>query len=121
MNRCCFIGNLGKNPTLNYKDELAICRFSIAVADRNDTDWINVTVFAKQAVNCAEYLAKGSKVGVSGRLKVSQLTDESGNNRTYYGVIADSVDFLTPKASNTNQQRQGSVPDEPPDFDDVPF
>lgn len=104
MNKIFLIGNLTADPVKTNSGETTICRFSIAVnrrftrADAERTvDFFRITVFGKSGDNCATYLAKGRKVAVTGRLEISDYTDKDGNKRQGVDVIADEVEFLTPK------------------------
>jgi len=94
------IGNITKDPEVNYKagnEPLAVCRLTVAIndgyGDKQKTYFIPVTVFGKSAENCERYLAKGSKVAVTGKI-VTGSYEKDG--RTYYttDVIADRVEFL---------------------------
>ena len=102
--RIIIIGNLGRDPEMRYTPEgKAITTFSVATSTRKDeTAWFRVSVWNNQAELCNQYLKKGSKVLVEGRLnpdkntgspKVFQKKDGSwGSN---YEVTADTVRFLS--------------------------
>ena len=102
------IGNLGRDPELRFlPDGTPVTTFSVATSrkfgDKDETTWFRVTVWNKQAESCNQYLHKGSKVLVEGRLR----PDESGNPTVFqrkdgswgasYEVTAETVRFLTPK------------------------
>lgn len=101
MNVFSIIGNLTKDPILQYSDQgKAYTKFSVAVPrrfNRNETDFFHCTAFGKQAENVAEYCRKGSKVGVVGQVNIDRKDD-----KTYTNVLADSVEFLTPKGGQPN-------------------
>jgi len=106
MNTVNLIGNLTRKPEVRYttsQEPMAICRFTVAVNEGYGEDkkasFIPVTVFGKQAENCEKYLDKGSKVGITGRLKSGSYEKEG---RTVYtmDVIADGfngVEFISTK------------------------
>ena len=109
MNQVVLIGNLTRDPELRYStggNQTAVCRFTVAVNDRkrnpqtqeweDDVDFIPVVVFGKQAENCERFLAKGRKVAVSGRIKTGSY-EKDGQKRYTTDVIANSVEFLTPR------------------------
>ena len=110
------VGNLGKDPEMKYTtDGKAVTTFSVAASNRKDeTTWFRVSTWDKQAEACNQYLRKGSKVLVEGRLK----SNSDGNPNVYqrkdgtwassYEVVASAVKFLSGK-------------DELPANDDVPF
>lgn len=103
MNNVSFIGNLTKDvdlrQTTSGKD---VCVFSIAVNRpfSEETDFFPVVVWGKSAENCAKYLKKGSKVGVVGYMQNRSYETSDGAKKTVAEVIANTVEFLTPKQTN---------------------
>ena len=105
MNKVILVGNLTRDPELSETPSgIAVCRFSIAVsrdysnADGNrETDFFNITVWRGRAENCGKYLKKGNKVAVVGRLQTRSYDDKDGNKRYVTDIIADEVEFLTPR------------------------
>lgn len=142
MNNVELIGNLARDPELRYttgENQMAMCRFTLAVSDgygdKQRTSFIPIVVFGKQAENCDKFLAKGRKVGVSGRIQTGSYTNKDGNKVYTTDVIANNVEFLTPQGGQNAQQQspqqtanagaQGA-PDLPDGFqqmqdDDIPF
>lgn len=105
MNKVILIGNLTSEPQLKFTtNNTPVASFTIAV-NRNhtkedgtkDTDFINIVVWNKRAENVKNYLDKGSKVGISGRLQVRKYQNERGENRYVTEVVADEVEFLNSK------------------------
>jgi single-strand DNA-binding protein len=100
MNKFLCTGNLTrdveKRETNNGK---AVANFSIAVArfGGEDADFFNVTVWGNQAENCAKYLKKGSKVGIVGTLQNRSYEANDGTKRTITEIVAEQVEFLSPK------------------------
>ena len=105
MNKVWLIGNLTKDPELTETPNgVAVCKFSIAVSrdysnsdGTRETDFFNITVWRGRAESCGRYLKKGSKVSVVGSLQNRSYEDKDGNKRTLTDVIANEVEFLTPK------------------------
>ena len=102
------IGNLGREPEMRYTPAgEPVTAFSVATSrkygEKDETTWFRVSVWGKQAESCNQYLHKGSKVLVEGRLR----PDESGSPKVFqrkdgtwgasYEVTAETVRFLTPK------------------------
>ena len=99
------IGNLGRDPECAIPPKKPMTNFSMATSrkfgDRDETTWFRVTVFGRQAEACNQYLRKGSKVLVEGRL----YTDGSSNPNVFqrkdgtygasYEVTAETVRFLS--------------------------
>ncbi len=102
MNRVSLVGRLTSKPELRYTgSQIAYTKFSIAVNrvfKRDETDFINITAWRKQAENVCQYLDKGSLVSVDGRIQTGSYTDQDGNKKYTFDVIADSVQFLESKA-----------------------
>lgn len=92
LNRCEFIGNLGRDPeirTFNSGDRVA--NLSIAVSEkwkdrntgerREKTEWIPITVFGSLVGVVEQYLRKGSKVYIAGKWQTRKWQDQAGNDR----------------------------------------
>jgi single-strand DNA-binding protein len=111
MNKVWLIGNLTKDPELSETPNgLAVCKFSIAVSrdysnseGTRETDFFNITVWRGRAESCGKYLRKGSKVSVVGSLQTRSYEDKDGIKRNVIDVVANEVEFLTPK----NAQGEG--------------
>jgi single-strand DNA-binding protein len=97
MNNVILIGRLTKDPELRYmqSDNTAIAKFTLAVdrAKKDETDFIRITVFGKQAENCDKYLKKGRQAAVQGRLQTGSYTKD-GHTVYTTDVIASRVEFL---------------------------
>ena len=100
MNNIILIGRLTKDPDLRYTQAgKAVCSFTLAVdrpysGDKKEADFINIVVWNKVGENCAQYLSKGRKVAVQGRLQIRNYEDEKGQRRYITEVVANSVEFL---------------------------
>ena len=115
MNTCVLIGNLAKDPELKYTNTgKAVTTMTIAVnkgfGKDNEADFIPVVVWEKQAENCANYLTKGSKVGVLGRIQVRSYEANDGSKRYVTEVVAQSVEFLNTKQEQTTTPRPAPKP-----------
>lgn len=116
INRVVLVGRLVRDPEMRYTQSgIAVTRFTLA-CDRpfggqdgkKETDFIDCTVWRKQAENVAQYLKKGNMAGVDGRLQISSYEGQDGQKRQRAEVVADSVRFLEPKG-----QGQSSAPSQP--------
>ena len=97
MNSVILIGNLTTDVELReFGPEKQRATFGLAV-DRagkdSDTDFFNVSVWDRQAQLCADYLAKGRKIALEGRLRYRTWEDE-GKKRSAVEVVAYRVEFL---------------------------
>ena len=114
FNKVILMGNLTRDPELRYTpDGMAICNFGIAVNDsfrrgsegdgKDDTMFIDVATFRKQAENCGQYLKKGRRVLIEGRLRLERWQAQDGANRSKHTVSANVVQFLS-----AGEERGGS-------------
>ncbi len=131
-------GNLGRDPEMRYTPAgQAVTNFSIAVNDdytNNNgervkrTIWVRVSAWGKQAENCNQYLKKGSKVLVEGRLTADAATGgpriwtgQDGSARASFEVSASTVRFLSSRGEGeapATDEGPGFVSTEEPD---IPF
>lgn len=112
-----FAGNLGRDPEMRYTPSgQAVTNLSVAVNDDytnsngervKRTIWVRVSTWGKQAENCNQYLKKGSKVLVEGRLIADQATGgprvwtgQDGQPRASYEVSAVTVRFLSSRGES---------------------
>jgi single-strand DNA-binding protein len=92
------IGNLATDIELrDVAPDKKVASFLLAVdrpAKDAGADFVNVSTWNRQAELCDEYLSKGSRVGVDGRLRSRSWEDEDGKRRSAVEVVANRVDFL---------------------------
>ncbi|MBW1928861.1 MAG: single-stranded DNA-binding protein [Deltaproteobacteria bacterium] len=120
MNQVSIIGRLGQDPELRYTPSgKAVSRMSVAVNERYGENervyWFPVICWNGLGETVSQYLHKGSKVAVSGRLTTRSYETEDGN-RTITEIIANSVDFLDPRPSDNGPREEAPIPD-----DEIPF
>ncbi len=100
LNRCEFIGRLGRDPESRFSpDGMQIVSFSIAVGrkykDKEETEWVNIVAFGKLAEICAKYLSKGKQIYVAGRMNTQKYQDkETGQDRYSTRIVADQMQML---------------------------
>lgn len=145
VNKAIILGNLGKDPETRYMpDGKAVANFSIATSEswkdkstgqaQEKTEWHNITVYGRLAVICGEYLRKGSKVYVEGKLQTRKWQDKEGKDRYTTEIIANEMQMLDGKGNEASpRQASPEVQNEVPranqsnsapadDFDDdIPF
>lgn len=102
MNKVFLIGNLTHDPELTETAAgISVCRFSIAVNRRKDgeqvADFYNVTAWRGLGETVARYARKGNKLAVVGNIELREYEDREGITRTAIDIIAQDVEFLTPK------------------------
>src|SRR5512143_4135150 len=107
LNKAMIIGNLGRDPEMRYTPSgQPVTQFTVAV-NRNykdgngewqeETEWFRVVAWGPRAERTAEYLRKGRKVYVEGRLQTRQWEDQSGQKRYTTELIASTVTALDPR------------------------
>lgn len=118
MNKVFLIGNLTRDPELTETTSgVALCRFAIAV-NRNygsadgerKTDFFNVVAWRGLGETVARYAKKGNKVAVSGSVELRNYEDSQGVKRTGVDIVAQDVEFLTPKGSSDGFGGFGEAP-----------
>lgn len=107
-NKVQLIGNLGQDPeTINLNDGKTLVKFSLATTDRytnkqgeqvTDTQWHRVVAFNGTAGIISQYVKKGNKIGVEGKLVTRQWEDKAGEKRYITEVVCDQVLLLGGKA-----------------------
>ena len=110
MNKVILVGTLTRDPELTETPSgIAVCRFAIAVSrdyanseGERETDFFNITVWRGRAENCGKYLKKGNKVAIVGSLQNRSYEDKDGIKRYVTDVIANEVEFLTPRGTQAD-------------------
>lgn len=136
LNKVTLIGNLGRDPELRYTNSgVPVATFSIATNEQwkdsegntqERTEWHNIVSWQKLAEICAEYLKKGSKVYIEGRLQTRSWDDKNtGQKRTTTEVVASDMIMLDSKgAAARGSDASPPVSTESPgkaEKDDLPF
>lgn len=127
INRTILVGRLTKDPELKYTPNgVPMTRFTVAVnrsfTNQNgerEADFISCLAWRKQAENLANYMKKGSLIGVDGRIQTGSFEGQDGKRVFTTDVIADNIQFLEGKTSN--QQQQSSNEPIEIDEDQLPF
>ena len=150
INKVILIGNLGADPEIRYTpsgDAVATLRIATSetwkdkqTGERMErTEWHRVILWRRLGEIAGEYLHKGSKVYIEGKLQTRQWTDQSGQDRYTTEIVGNEMQMLDSRGAGeggTMQRTQGSgqndrstsenqaqAPEPPPaDFDDdIPF
>lgn len=146
VNKVILVGNLGSDPEMRYTPNgVAVVNLSIATSEAwrdkqtgemvEQTEWHRVVCFRRLAEIAGEYLRKGSKVYIEGRLRTRKWQDQQGNDRYTTEITADNLQMLDSRsgggdfAPSSNQSSSQAQPQSAPapapaggDFDDdIPF
>lgn len=143
VNKVILIGNLGRDPEVRYTPNgLAVANINIATSEvwkdkqsgenQERTEWHRIVMYSRLAEIAGEYLRKGSKVFVEGRLQTRKWQDKNGQDRYTTEVVADSLQMLDSKAGGSSmdnapapEMSESAAPQanvSPDSFDDdIPF
>lgn len=105
LNKVMIIGNLGGDPEMKYTPSgKAITTFSVAVGrtsrdpasgeTREETEWFRVVAWDRLAETCNQFLSKGRKVYVEGRLQTRSWKDNNGQDHSMVEVVANDMQIL---------------------------
>ena len=107
MNSISITARLTADPVQRTAGELQICDLRVAIArrkGRNGEDrgavFVDVATFGPLAKICGQYLAKGRRVAMTGRLELDEWAAEDGSPRRRHKIVADQVEFLDNGAAN---------------------
>jgi single-strand DNA-binding protein len=141
------IGNLGRDPEMRYTPSgQAVTQFTVAV-NRNykdaqgerqeETEWFRIVAWGQQAEFSAEYLRKGNKVYIEGRIQTRQWEGQDGQKRYTTELVANTIQNLERRPRDDSGDPGGSQEPRPrpqpaasqkpaseqpePDYDDLPF
>lgn len=122
LNLCQFIGRLGKDPEMRYTPAgAAVANFSIASSEQwkdkqsgekqERTEWVRIVAFNRLAEVIGEYLKKGSKIYISGRMQTRKWQDDSGADRYSTEIVANNMQMLDTKGSGGPQYNDSDYPE----------
>lgn len=114
FNQCCFIGNLGDEPTIKTTQSgTQVANFSLAVNESRKTpdgsiteftEWVRIVAWGKLAEIVQKYLHKGSQVHVTGKFRTREYTDKQNIKRYITEINCDDIVML---GGNPNAKAQG--------------
>lgn len=125
LNRVVLIGRLTRQPELRVTpNAVSVTTITLAVdrrpnqAGQKEADFIDVVLFGKLAEITSKYLDKGRLVAVEGRIQTRTFETKDGQKRKVFEVVADNIQFLTPKPRREDSQDGfEDIPEPPPDLD----
>lgn len=146
MNRIILLGRLVRDPDIKATNAgMIVCRFTLAVdrprrkgQQEKETDFINCVAFGKTGEIIGDYVSKGQRLLVEGRLQTGNYTDKNGIKRYNADVFIDHSEFVEKRSESTTQgsyqsgaqnastggfERFGTVVNEPPEMEqgEIPF
>src|SRR5699024_1283702 len=133
MNSIHIVGRLTKDVSLKYtQNGVAVANFTVAVNRQfknangeREADFINVVQFRKGAELTAQYMSKGSQIGVTGRIQTRNYENNEGKRVYVTEVVAENVQFLDSKKSSEPKQETNPLEEAGSPIDisdsDLPF
>ena len=134
VNKAILIGNLGGDPEVRYTQSgTAVANFSLATSERwkdkdgqqqEQTEWHKIVAFARLGEICGEYLSKGSKVYIEGRIQTRQWEDKDGNKRYTTEIVAREMKMLDSRGQQSGGGYEAPPvpePTVPSDMEEPPF
>lgn len=113
FNKVILVGNLTRDPELRVTGTgLSICKIGLAVnrsytskdgESKDETTYVDVDAFGKQAEILGKYMQKGRPLMVEGRLKLDQWESNDGQKRSKLGVVLESFQFIGGRDDNTSR------------------
>lgn len=123
FNKIILLGNLTRDIELRYsqggsaiaKSAIATTRkYNVNGERKEDTTFIDITFFGRSAEIANQYLRKGSKVLIEGRLNFEQWSDQNGQKRSKHSVVVESMQMLDSKGDVHMQPSSGAINQPPP-------
>jgi single-strand DNA-binding protein len=142
LNKVMLIGRVGKDPEIRYAASgKAVANFSLATSEswkdgngdkQERTEWSRLVLWGRLAEVCGEYVHKGDKIFVEGKIQTREWEDKDGNKRSTTEIVCYDMIMLSSKSgheaaekragqgsSQSSGQRQQAPA--PGDFEDIPF
>ena len=127
INSVNLVGRAGRDPEVRYFESgTVVANLTMAVNRRNrddEPDWFNLEIWGKQAQVAADYVKKGSLIGITGSFKLDSWMDRNtGEDRNKPVVRVDRLELLGSKrdSENSNFQNNNSF-NQQPNNDEIPF
>lgn len=112
MNKVVLIGRLSRDPELRHtSNNTPVCQINMAISrpvsqgKDSETDFINVTVWNKQAENLVKYVKKGNQIAIEGRIQTRNYDNEEGKKVYVTEVLANHVEFIGSNSNKTNDNQ----------------
>ena len=127
INSVTLVGRAGRDPEVRYFESgTVVANLTMAVNRRNrndEPDWFNLEIWGKQAQVAADYVKKGSLIGITGSFKMDSWKDRNtGEDRNKPVVRVDRLELLGSKRDSENNNFQNNnFNQQPSNNDEIPF
>ncbi len=126
LNRAQIVGNVTRDPEMRYTPNgQAVCSFGVATNRRwrdkdgnnqEKTEFHNVVAWRKAAEIISQYVKKGNKIYIEGRLETRQWEGQDGGQRNRTEIVVENFILLTPKGSVSTETASDNIPAEAEEF-----
>ncbi len=140
VNKVILVGNVGRDPEVNYiREDLPVARFTLATSESytkdgqrvTNTEWHNIVVWRGLAKVVEQYVRKGSKLYIEGKITNRQY-EKDGQTKYFTEIVAANMQMLDSKSTSSASTQENTAPannaqpsvaqDSAPQFDDdLPF
>ena len=121
VNKVILVGNLGQKPDMKYtQSNTAVANLSLATSEswkdkdsgdlKTKTEWHRVVYFGKLAEIAEQYLDKGSKVYIEGKLQTRKWQDQAGNDRYTTEVLGQELTMLDSRGDSSGSSFENNNP-----------
>ncbi len=122
LNKVMLIGNLGKDPEMRYMPNgQAVATITIATSEtwkdkatgaaQEKTEWHRIVMFRRLAEIAGEYLKKGAKIYIEGRLQTRKWQDKQGQDRYITEIVANEMQMLDSRGGAASSSANYSAPE----------
>lgn len=120
INKAILIGNVGANPQINEFQGVMYATFSVATSERytdrdgvtrENTEWHTVKANGRLGKLASDYIRKGTKLYVEGKIVSRRYTDKTGIERVVTEIQAYAIQLLGAKESSAPVESDGDMPD----------
>src|SRR5207253_1515384 len=130
VNRVMLIGNLGKDPDVQYLEgNIAVAKFPLATTETykdrggkliSQTEWHTIVLWRGLAELAQKYLHKGSLIYVEGRLRTRSWEDREGNKKFATEIVGDNLIMLDKRTENQGGHYSSAAPSPPENIEGFP-
>ena len=125
VNKAILVGNVGQDPDIRFTGEgNAVANLSLATSEKYKgephTEWHKLVAFRKTAELIQQYVKKGTRLFVEGKIQTRKWEDKEGNNRYTTEIVVNNLQFLGGDSSSQETVKPAQKKEETLD-DDIPF
>jgi single-strand DNA-binding protein len=119
INKAIIIGNLGADPEMKQTQTgSSVANFNVATSEQwtgkdgqrqEQTEWHRIVAFGRLGEICGQYLNKGSKVYIEGRIQTREWQDQDGNTKYTTEIVAREMKMLDSRQTDSNHRDRSDI------------